>query len=198
MGKVGNLGNYGGRDSLLWGKFYSSPVLETKDSLEFRLGKKYCYSLTLPKGKYQSTNFANEADRQLFMKILQKDLDINFPYTATLEDRLEPYYRLVVIDSTKSNKLKSKGSKRSGGLHSNGIISKNVPINEFAQSLFDKSIHEYDYIKNETGINGNIDIELSAMMSDLNDINRALREYGLELKEGKKVMKTLVIRDQPN
>ena len=47
---------------------------------------------------------------------------------------------------------------------------------------------------NETGIQGNIDITMDALLTDRNQVIRELRKNGLDLVKGTRVMKVLVIR----
>jgi thiol-disulfide isomerase/thioredoxin len=80
------------------------PVLDIKDSTVFQYSSKYskalfCYSLTVPKAQ------ANQARLQ---GIMQRDLETYFGYTAKVEDREVPCWKLVAVPDA-AKRLRTKG-----------------------------------------------------------------------------------------
>jgi thiol-disulfide isomerase/thioredoxin len=169
------------------------PVLEIKDSSKFdfdySLGRNlYCYSQVLPEDK-RTPNQMRE--------VMKRDLKNAFDYDVTVEIRSMPYLALVASDEAKI-KLKNqnkKGESNESIAHLNYI---NRPIKNLINTIsyncdliYDKNLPLID----ETGIEENIDISLNAVMTDLDDVKRALKEQGLEIVQKMKDMKCIVIRD---
>ncbi len=133
---------------------------------------------------------------------MQKDLESTFRYKVSFEKAMMPIWKLIAKPQTeKMIKTKTSSSKRIVEYKSGentrgkfGFILKNCPIDnilDFA-SYFIKSEHPFlDY----TGIKNNIDIDLDADMTDIPSIRKSLAKYGLDLVEGVKEMKVMVITD---
>jgi len=181
--------SFGPNDSL-YGKVYSRPILQIKDSSIFEnsghsdVGH-YSYSVLLP-----NQNLA----KGLVMEQMQRDLETYFGLDATIENRKMPYWRLVLKDEQFKNKLVSKGSKTELINYSaGGFTAKSFPIKQLIGKLWYYFQLSHPFI-NETGIYGNIDISINALLTDFIDFKRALNENGLDLVKGEKEMKVLVIK----
>ncbi len=183
-------------DSIRYGNVYYNPLLLTKDSNELRLGEKYCYSLTLNGIQNRQNEQTEKENESLLKRSLQHDLSIAFPYLATLEDRPQLYFRLVVTNATKARKIRSLGGEFQYFVHKDGLLAKNVSMKLFlGRLLVNSGLYARDYISNETGFSGQVDMKFEANMSDLSDVQKGLAQFGLKLQEGTKLMKTVVIKD---
>ena len=186
LGKSG----YSFGDSL-YGKVYSRPTLEVIDSSVFgydystRKGL-YCYSLNFPISK---------ADRTTVMKMMQTDLERYFGYSATFETKMMPYWKLVVSKDGKERLLTKSHTKYFSGLPHIGFIAKDIPLISVLGQI--SADHQDEIFLDETGISGNIDIDLhDCFFPDLNDVRRALRQNGLDLVRAERSMRVLIIRDE--
>lgn len=179
------------RDSL-YGRAWSTPIWTNFDSSEFLpnyvSGKNvYCYSLSLP---------AVKANKGAFMKAMQKDLANYFGYKIRAEIRDMPYWKLTV-DTIKMKTLLSRNRKFSYEDHGTpqmGFSASNYPIAYLLEKLQSYNPQEPPFI-DSTGIKGNIDITLNALMTNLNEVRNALRKEGLYLSKSAKAMTVMVIHN---
>jgi thiol-disulfide isomerase/thioredoxin len=169
------------------------PVLDIKDSTVFQYSSKYskelfCYSLTVPKA---------QANQSRLQSIMQRDLEVYFGYTAKIEEWEVPCWKLVAT-SDAAKHLQTKG----GPEIFREIIPKadfdahNWPFKNFLQLLKYYNGGD-DEIIDETGITGNIDIEMHSILTDAGEVNKGLARYGLSLVRGKRPERVLVISDKP-
>lgn len=187
LGKSG----YSFGDSL-YGKVYSKPILQVKDSTVFeydypsRKGL-YCYSLNFPTSK---------SDRTTVMKMMQSDLERYFGYTATFETRMMPCWKLVVDSKSAKERLMSKSDvKYFNGISHIGFIARDIPLISVLGQI--SADHQEEIFIDGTEIVNNIDIDLhDCFFPDLNDVRRALKQNGLDLLRTEKNMQVLIIRDK--
>jgi thiol-disulfide isomerase/thioredoxin len=175
-----------------YGKFYPRAVLELKDSSFFKQNYEtgegvYNYSLIIKK---------DSINKEYVKHLMQKDIESYFDISISVEFRKMPYWKLVAISDEAKSKLKTKHStvefkdNRAAGFTNNNFSVKSAIIS-----------HLWGYFPDgppfidETGIEGNIDITINALLTDFNDFKRALNENGLDLVIGEKEMKVLVVRD---
>jgi thiol-disulfide isomerase/thioredoxin len=184
--------DWGFYDSL-YAKFWKEPILEVKESFpfqdEFRQAKGlYNYSLKVP---------AEKGNREYLKWAMQCDLKKYFGYDVLIETRTMPYWKLIVTDDKLINMKKSKGEtyERTGD-HA-GIGFKNVSINGLLAAIYNYHQLEAPFI-NESAIDYTIDITIDALMDDLADIRKSLQKNGLDLVQGEKEIKALIIRDPKN
>lgn len=183
------------RDTLNYGKVYPHLVLEIKDSSAFRYSYKngiaknwFNYSLIIPPNKDGTT--------ESLRKAMQRDLQNYFGFEARIETRDCPCWKLVALPDAEV-KLKSQGGVRSiTGTPRSGFEAKNYAFKEISKAI----IYNLDgvFLFDETGININVDIKLEYVQNHLDDLNKALQVYGLDLVETTRPMKVLVIRDKDN
>lgn len=185
----------GEKDSL-YGKFYPIPLLEVKDTYLYGNKMKdgdtlrtYGYILQLPPSRRNAKEI---------MATMQRDLKFCFGHEGKIESRMMPYWKLVATPEARE-KLKTKGAKPDTyGRRDTGYTWINQPAKYLALMIsgfgFDNSKVP---VIDETGITGNIDITMSGLQIDFETIRRALRANGLDLIEGRKEMRVLVIRDAP-
>jgi thiol-disulfide isomerase/thioredoxin len=173
----------------MYGRLYPRIELDLKDSSLFKRENsgldQYCFSLVVP-GK----NITNE----FFSEVLKKELQNYFGYDARFETKKASYWRLVATDEAKV-KLLSKSKEvvfKQNGYE--GFAAQNIPVKRLIGMLGSFNQLSPPFI-DETGIQGNIDITIDALLADFKDFKRALNENGLDLVKGEKEMKVLVIRD---
>ncbi len=157
-----------------------SPYLEWLDQ-----GNGFCYELILP---------ASRAD-QVF-SIMRRDLDLLFPdYTAAVEKHLRKCY--VLTRSGPGLPLVTQGGEPAVIHEQFRYKSINRPLSLLVRNLNMKFLQHSPYpILNETGIEGPVDIDIEANMSEIDDLNRAMDKYGLKFMEAEREMDILVIRDR--
>jgi thiol-disulfide isomerase/thioredoxin len=168
---------------------WTLPVLEVRDSSLFRFSYEdriglYNYSLIIPKEK---------STKQYLMEVMQRDLKNYFGYEVSEETRVLPYWRLTATEEAR-RKLRSKSDVSSDENGPTGFKIKKVRIGYVLgviQTFHDFNIPAID----ETNIKEPIDISVDALMTDLDDVIKALRKQGLILEKSEKEFKVLVIRD---
>lgn len=190
---------FSGDSSDLYNTVWAKPVIEVKDSVLFQpdygSGENlFCYSLVVPH---------NKASEAYMRQTMQKDLEQYFNYTASVEVRKMPYWRLVISDSA-NIKLKTKGG--SSGISANGrpwrrSTVRNLPMKDLVgliEYYSGVSSDDGPPLIDETGIKGNVDIDLDWVKNDFNIVKQELNKHGLDLVIGEKEMKVLVVKDKVN
>jgi thiol-disulfide isomerase/thioredoxin len=175
----------------LYGKVWGTPIIEAAVRDVFNsdwnnlTGRNvYSFSLTVPNDK---------ATKRFLMNVLQRELLNYFGYTATIEVRKMPYWKLIVSDSTRS-KLKTKGGPFYSKNTATGFEERNIKT----QFLLDEIAYFHPNeppLLDETAISTNIDITLDCLATNFDDIKTALALQGLQLVKSERDMHVLVIRD---
>ena len=76
-----------------------------------------------------------------------------------------------------------------------GFRLQNAKVQDIITALWSR--HQTDtLIMDDTGIEGNIDIDLVANMMDWGEVESQLKKIGLSLEKGEKMYKVIVIRDK--
>lgn len=173
-----------------YGKWWYTPIIEVSNDNDFktewRTGKGlYCYQLIVPESKRVHTLF-----RQ---KLMQRDLENYFGYEATVQTRVMPYWRVTAIKK-ETKKLMTKGGKAFKKGDGTNIVLQNQPVEVLIRLLW--GLHQLGppFI-DDTGIEGNIDLDIEGELTDFEELRKRLKVKGVELKKGKKEMKVVVIRD---
>lgn len=184
------------RDSL-YGQVYPAPVLEIEDSTPFQ----YDYTKTEDSGIYNYSLLAppSKVSVPYVMNIMQNDLQNAFGYEVVIENRMMPVWNLMVISGA-AKKLTTKGGEtyfksHDGSATITGFTLKNVPmqrlLNTITWSIYANQPPYFD----ATGITDNIDITIDALLTDREEIRKALQKNGLDLALGEKEFQVIVIRD---
>jgi thiol-disulfide isomerase/thioredoxin len=175
----------------LYSTHWRYPIWETSDSAVFKYGYdeanpsvKFNFYMSVPKER---------ANRIGLMKTLQSDLQNYFGYTASIETRLMPYWRLTAT-SEACKKLISTHLQYQAELEARGIHARHILIGEVVSQIIRYSMDHLP-VFDETGIKNPIDINFTATMIDINDVRSALSKEGLILEKSSKMMKVLVIHD---
>ncbi|MDP4128909.1 MAG: TlpA disulfide reductase family protein [Bacteroidota bacterium] len=184
IGQAGDVQNHYGN----WKYF---PVLEMSDTSLFQFSSVtgdnlYSYSLIVPEEK---------ANAHYLQQIMRNDLKNYFGFSVRVERRSEPYFKITSTAVAK-RLLKTKGEKPVFDADFIHLLLVNRPVKDLISDL--DSYYQTQMFVDETGIKDNIDLEFSAIMTDLNDIKKAIRKKGLILEQGLKEMNVIVIRDPVN
>ncbi|SEW43085.1 thioredoxin-like domain-containing protein [Chitinophaga arvensicola] len=141
----------------------------------------YCYRLSLPPERDNPKNA---------MLIMQHDLNNYFGYHAAIEERKMPCWKLIASAEARKH-LKTKGGhKLYEGRIDTGFVAKNCPVKE----IISKLVYVDAPVIDHTGIDGNIDITLRHVLTNIEEIQKGLKENGLSLVKSQTKMKVLVIR----
>lgn len=142
-------------------------------------GNGFCYELILPE-KF-SDPFA----------IMEQDLNRYFKnYTASIEKK--PAEVLVLRKTSSSDLIKTKEGTPSAKIDATGCWLSNKKL-----SILNRWVDSYiKPVVDETGYEGNVDIELIADMDDLSAINKELAKYHLQYVTATREVEFLVIRDK--
>lgn len=173
-------------------------IIETSDKSSFILPKQdfdrnewfinntYCYDIEVP--EHLSDDIFE------YMKI---DLERYFKIKSSIEKREIPCLVLYTVDN--ANSIKTKGGTPKVSLRSSD--NKKIFISNRIMRLF---INELQYevdtfsdlpLIDETGYEGNVDIEFSRLPKDLESLNADLEKYGLIINEEIKAIRMLVLQD---
>lgn len=189
-------------DEKRYEKYYRNPILEVKDSSFFysedKLEKSYSYSLIYPQKKINGEFNPHVIEDDDVLKIIQRDLEIAFPFKASIEVRMKPYYKLVA-DKDAIDKIRAKGKEstmtKPWGRY-RGVVYTNVSISAIV-GFFMGDSYGYNWkvpIIDNTGIREKIDIEIIGFTFE--EQRKSLKKYGLDLVLDEKPTACLVIRDK--
>lgn len=172
----------------LYGKIHNWPILEIKDSSKFigdyPTGKNmYSYSVILPEEK-GSVSFIEQT--------MQKDLGGYFGYSVSVETRKMPYWKLIVTGSGKKSLIPEDSIQSRPFIPQSTLYVKS--IRNLMAILWAYNQSGPPFI-DETGIEKSIFIYEDVILTNLNDVRRAINKYGLDIVKGEKEMKVLVFRD---
>lgn len=179
----------------IYSEFQGRIILEMSDTSLFEADMRngvglYWYSLIMPEQK---------ATPAYVMESMQNDLKRYFGYNARIEKRKFPVLKIVATE--KAGQLITKGGKREGKADHSMFKATNISLNEFFRFAF--AYHGYwenngkvPVLINETGITGNVDIDIKMDDSSWEDVKRALNELGFSLVKAEKEFKVLVISDK--
>lgn len=181
-----------GKEPSSYGHYWFYPILEMADTSLFRPRYEYEENLFT----YSLIVNGKKTSRIEMQKQMQRDLFSYFGYQVRIETRKMPCWRL--IKSKGFEKLKTKGQQIStSGDGLSNIRYTNVPASMLI-NILDANNQDGPPFIDETNLPWNIDITINAVMTDLKDLKRALKENGLDLLRGEKDTQVIVISDQKN
>ncbi len=174
-----------------YGKYWKEPILEINDTSAFvfdykKSQNRWNYSLIVPKKKSAKS----------LQRMMQRDLKNYFEYDVSVETRKMPCWILTASRKAKKT-LKAKNPGKEYSFKTNDLMITtitNTNMKNMINLLWKKNQLEPPFVDN-TGIEGEFDIELKGDVEKLEDMITALKENGLILKKGVWDMKVVVIRD---
>jgi thiol-disulfide isomerase/thioredoxin len=170
---------------------YNKLIIESAQPEQFELPKDadfetwkydnaYCYELTVPKEKQND-----------ILKIMQDDLKRFFGANVFLENRIQKCLILKAENNPHLLADKTLASKRV--FNAGGITITNHPFKDFVEML--QHYNQTKIVLDETGITANVDIVLEAQMNEVDQLNDALKKYGLHLQYEDRQVQMLIIKD---
>lgn len=172
----------------LYSNLWPHMVIKTNDSSlfksDFNLGKGYYnYSLAIPESKN---------NKMYIQWAMQCDLKKYFNLQVSFEVKSMPCWELVTTEKWVQSKP-TAGKKSELVIDYLGISITNRPLDDLLKSIWNYN-SEQPPMLNATGFTGNIDLRLNALMTDFNDIQKALNMNGLALIKSHRDMKVMIIR----
>lgn len=153
---------------------------KNEDYEKWKVDNTYCYELTVP-----------EAKQKDIYKLMREDLDRLLGYNVYQEYRTQKCLVLktekgfhYLADTTVTPKLT---------MSSGGVTVTNYPFPRFSGLI--GHYNQDKIFLDETGLTGKVDINIQAIMNDVDAVNRELKKYGLSLQYEDRQMQMLVIRD---
>jgi thiol-disulfide isomerase/thioredoxin len=187
----------------IYGKFTvnygnSRQVLEVKDSTKLKLGKMrglaqqnwmkantFCYELKFKRGE-EAAAFA----------YAEKQLDTVFPqYVTSIEPRLKTCLVLIRSDSSKS--IVTSGGKPVNEVSVVGAKLRNASFSAFFKQLDWVYIQSPSFpLLDNSGVTGNVDMDIDAPLNNIGKLNQVLDKYGLKFIKKECMINMLVIKDR--
>lgn len=184
-------------------RFPSRVVWEAKDSTLFNwIGRSredflsvpdslmyYCYELIYPKENFHELN-------KYMLEDLNRFFGNKLGIKGTIEKRIVQYYALQQTSNLSFKDLKS--GRRTVYINSDAqrIEIKNATLDDFVFNWVFYNLYKYPIpIVNHVNYPGLIELNLNANPKDFNDVNYALKEYGVEFKLVEEELEMIVIKD---
>ncbi len=176
-------------------------ILEVKDTVRIKGPNYKLVGQQAWNEWYKTTTFCYEIivshrDPIKLWKEMQDDLTKYFPeYQTTIEKRKSK--TLVLVRLTKEDLLKTGGgvaehSDNKYNFHLRNAPWKTLPIRlqTYYLQLLPTTLID------ETGITGNVDLDITANMSSVPELRKALQKYGIDIIEAERDVDYIVIRDR--
>jgi thiol-disulfide isomerase/thioredoxin len=179
------------KDSLLYYKC-TGQFMRTKKYVEddewVAWSKDYavCYELKVPENMIQKR-----------FDIMLNELNTCFGALYNIEGKMEKrkVKALVLKRTTKEDKLKTKGINKPYQQNAYFYGLYNEPFSYFTGDL--RQYYQLSYaLIDETGYQGNVDLELNCKLSDLQQLNKELAKYGLTFAEEERDIDMIVIKEK--
>jgi len=151
---------------------------------KWRIANTYTYEISVPPGALD-----------FLYKKMKEDLDDYFMVKTEIKVVRVP---CLILYSVHKGILKTKGGKSEtphSSLDGLPIRYRNVPFNLFVQGL-QNILPGLTPILDETGIKGNVDMDINAKLDDIEGIRKELLRYGIGMKYKIRRMRMVVIRDR--
>lgn len=183
-------------NSTVW-QVHNTAVLAYTDSADMQLTSEpeikqwlkthtFCYEL-----KCANTSFEKRSS------IMLRDLNNYFGTTFGISGDIEtvPAKILALVKTNSNTSFATKGISEKSIVNTYYLKIKNQPVSALLNFLS----FQMDWLpplKDETEYKSNIDIELSCDLTNLQDVNKALSAYGLQLEEKEEPREMIVIKDK--
>lgn len=185
--------------------FENRLVIETKDSAKYdpsgrkgleardwmNQGHSYSYELKVPVELFDKR-----------FKIMQNDLNNYFGTVLSIVGSIEKRKRLCLVlqKIDGSNRFETKGGVPMINASSFNLKLKNVNVSWLIDRLreyrFNQTKEYYYSIVSDIGIETKVDIEINGNLSDLDEVNRELQQYGLIFAKEEREIDVVVIKDK--
>lgn len=174
------------------------PIIELRDTTAFTYSYKatpkiglYNYNLRLPE---------HLQTKEMLMNTMKQDLARCFPYAVSIEKRTMPVWKLVA-SSQAQKLLTSKGGEPYITKESKiaGFTMRNFPASKLLSYIAGYLAMDDMHVRfvDRSGLSGSIDITVDANMRKMEEVQKAIEQYGLRLIKGEEEINVIVIRDFP-
>lgn len=160
------------------------------DSEEYHKKNLYSYQISLPLHEKKNIN-----------KHVQQDLNRFFSYEKGIVGEMESKtFPCLVLTAKKKSLLKSAGGKLSYKIHKDSLVFFNTPFPNVFSALQGKleDLSKPIALIDETGITISVDMVLTGDLNNKENLRKQLAHYGIGLKEKKRQLEILVIKDRPS
>lgn len=161
-----------------YGTIFPRTIIDPEDSMLAPKGL-FNYSITVPESL------------ELRKKMLE-DLERTFGWTAEIETGLMPCWNLILLNNDTA-RISAKDTIYNDDISYGGIHVRSFNINWLIEALNIYNPNE-DPIINCTGMSGKVDIDIDALLSDLSQVRRELKNSGVDLIKSQKRMKVVVLK----
>ncbi|MFH6983493.1 redoxin family protein [Marinoscillum luteum] len=150
----------------------------------------FCYNIAFPAG--------SKVTIRQFQEQMQQDLNHYFGSQWGISGRLEAREVTVLALVALGDSLPcvTRGGKGRVDVGADHLILENKSINLLTASIGYRHHYLGMPVVNATGYQGHVDLHLTCGLQDLEQVNTALRAFGLGLMEKEMTMEMLVIADQ--
>lgn len=163
-------------DSIVYGAAYEN----------WAINNTYCYSLKVPI-EMASKKF------DIMLDDINRQMRIMKSIEGVVEKRKMKCY--VLTRTSNKDKLSTKSAVTEESENRYYMHFRNYPMKMMVQKLSEYYLQLSQYpLVDETGYSGNIDIDINADLSDINDLNKAFEPYDITIKEDYKDIETMVVR----
>lgn len=179
--------------------FVNGTLLYPFASVEVRDPEPFSTDLITGKGMYNfnlKLHPSRSTDRGFIERVMKNELNNIFGYDVTLEEREMPVWRLLEQPGAAA-KLATRGGSRLISNSAVGLRLRNASINDLRMMLVHNFTNRENVFlhENELSFYGNIDINLQAVKTDFEAVQKALAKVGLFLRRDTVKMQVIVIRD---
>lgn len=159
-------------------------LIDGDEEFEVMMNKKISYSMRFD--SFRPTTYLQE--------FLINDIERTFNIKGSLEFREMPCW-IVTTDDSSRYFMRSKADESKALMKETygGIYVRATPFPEVLRVIESKTKPNLPLI-DESGVRWPIDINISAIMTDWDDVVSALRKIGINVKQGRRIMRVLVIR----
>jgi Thiol-disulfide isomerase and thioredoxins len=206
MGSVANLLSYAYVGKVRWNvpdqlypidsndiyfEIFPKPEVESEDSLDIygsleRLNSMYWYRLIM--------DTPNNTDDKLRSQ-MRSDLKRILGYDAKLTRKKVKCYCLIATQNAKKL-LQTKGGKSQVVIEKGSIRVSNMPLSSFSNILLRNYLGKYNegkFYYDETNIDMNVDVYISGVLYEDEEVRKLLQNYGLDIIECEREMEVLKI-----
>lgn len=153
---------------------------------EWIIKNTYCYDIRVSEDRSDDV-----------FEFMKTDLERYFKVSSSVEKREIPCLVIRTVDEARS--IKTKGETPKIGFRSSDNKKISI-VNRFMHLFIEKLEYEIEKFSmlpliNETGYDGNIDVELDRFPNDLKSLNINLEKYGLIISEEVRDIDMLVLKD---
>jgi hypothetical protein len=168
-------------DDSLYGKLFPTPILNKASDSLFDLSEKYNYQI----------GFSNPQEARPLQETIKAALLRALEIEVRTEYRLMPYWSLTALNGD-TTLIATKYTENAGYVNHGEIKITNCSLPILINLMQRYYVLEPPII-DETGMKGNVDINIQTVLGDREALKAALFKNGFELAEKRKLMQVVVI-----